>query len=170
MTKIIRFIGLLLRTISLPSSAKFKLEPMEVLKDEVSNEPYVILTVIGRYRPHKISLEDLLEQPTILKKLDFDSLCYVFHSYGIIRASNNNNAYSLIEIQPFNQTILVKNLQTISKEIWTIGYFEKNYFLLDKQSLYYCTQFFSTIKKSNIQDNLKISNNKGTISNLRLVK
>lgn len=131
----------------------FKLQPMEVFKDKSSERPYVIISPIGKYSPHNIFLEDLLEQKPLLEKLNFDSLCYVFHAYGILRASEHNDFYYLDEVMPFNHMIKVKNIKTLDQEEWTKDMFYINYSLLDKKSLLTATEFFTSISDITISNN-----------------
>ena len=148
----------------------FKLQPMEVFKDKVSERPYVIISPIGKYRPHNVFLEDLLEQKPLLEKLNFDSLCYVFHAYGILRASEHNDFYCLAEIMPFNHMIKVKNIKTLDQEEWTKEKFYTHYSLLDKKSLLTASEFFASVKDVTAFNNSDTTINQMFNMKLKLVK
>ncbi|MBP9741763.1 MAG: hypothetical protein KBD37_00225 [Burkholderiales bacterium] len=136
-----------LKRLSTTTCPKLRLQSMEVFKDEKSERPYVFVSPIGKYQPHKIFLEDLLDQDKLLKKLDFPSVCYVFHAYGVLRASENNDIYCLTEIMPFNNVIKVKNNKTFLIEEWDKDKFDIDYMFLDKKSLRIATEFFSNTSK-----------------------
>lgn len=146
-TKIFLRFFIFLKKLSTKTYPELRLQSMEVFKDEASERPYVFLSPIGKYQPHKIFLEDLLDQEKLLKKLDFSSVCYVFHAYGVLRASENNDIYCLTEVMPFNNIIKIKNNKTFVVEEWNKDKFDSDYMFLDKKSLRIATEFFNNIGK-----------------------
>lgn len=128
------------------SHKSLKVHPFEVKFDKKTNQPYINITPISKFKAHKYFLEDLIEDNVLLNKLEFESVKYIFYSYGILRATEKNNLYCLEEILLLNNEIKVKNLTTFDYEYWNKQKFDTNFMLLDKKSLKLSCEFFSNIK------------------------
>lgn len=166
MAKIFNGIFRLIKKYTFAMSPTLRLQSLELFKGHDSDKPYVIVSPLSKYRPHNVFLEELIDNENLLRKLDFDSLCYVFYAYGILKASEKNNLYSLVELLPYQTAIKVKNVKTLSIEEWDKNKFNIDYVMLDKNSLKLASCFFSSFNNQNISHNQEPPQH----SYLRLVK
>jgi hypothetical protein len=166
MTKIIKAIIKLIKKYLIEMHPSLRLQSLELFKDPSSNKPFLIISPLGKYRPHNVFLEDLINNHKILKKLEFDSLRYVFYAYGVLKASEKNNLFSLVELLPYQIAIKVKNIQTLTIEEWDKNKFNIDFAMLDKSSLKLASSFFSSFNNHNNAHSQEISHHK----HLKLVK
>lgn len=145
----------------------FKIHPLEIKFDKDTNGPFVFITPIYKFKPHKYFIEDLIDNEIILKQLEDKSIKYIFYAYGMLRATEKNNFYILEEFLFLNKLIKVKNMQTLKYEEWDKNNFEQYYNLLDKSSLKKATEFFHSISKKECS---QLENNLSEPSSLKLIK
>lgn len=153
MTKLFSIIFRLVKKYTFAMYPTLRLQTLELFKDQDSDKPYVIISPLSKYRPHNVFLEELIENKNLLRKLDFDSLCYIFYAYGILKASEKNNLYSLVELLPSQTSIKVKNIKTLTIEEWDKNKFNIDYVMLDKNSLKLASCFFSSFNNQDISHN-----------------
>ena len=142
-----------------------RIQPLEINVD-VNGEPYVFITPITKSKFHPYRLEDLIEDYSILNKLEDKSRDYAFYAYGMLKISEKNNFFMLKEIFFLNKEILVTNISTKTDENWNKDKFETNYALLDKKSLKKAAEFFYKM----IENPGSFINQKSTDRTLKLVK
>ena len=166
MIKIFKASIKLIREYIIDMHPSLRLQSLELFKDLNSNKPYVTVSPLGKYRPHNVFLEELINDHKTLKKLEFDSLRYVFYAYGVLKASEKNNLFSLVELLPYQIAIKVKNIQTLTIEEWDKNKFNIDYMMLDKNSLKLASSFFSAFNHQNSHPKQETSH----IKHLKLVK
>ena len=149
-------------------SKGLKVHPLEIKFDTITNAPCVTITPTTKFKPHEYQLEDLLEDNNLLNKLEDQSYKYVFYAYGMLKATEKNNIFVLVELLLLNKEIKVKNLQTLKLEEWNKEKFEKHYAFLDKKSLKISSEFFQSIQQPPKHN--AYSDNDNFIAKLKLVK
>ena len=132
---------------------KFKIHSYECHLDDKTKRAYLIITPTYKHIPIKYFLDELVNDHKLLKKLEFNSLKYVFSTYGIIKSQAKNNFFTIVEILISDEKILVQNLSSLTREIWDKGIFEAKYVLLDKKSLKQASEYFATIHHNIIDTN-----------------
>lgn len=143
---------------------ELKIHPLKIQFDELTHEPYVMITPISKFKLYKYPIEDLIENESVLDKLEKTSYRYIFYAYGMLKASEKNDFYTLEEILLLNKEILVKNVGSSSSETWNKEQFENSFILLDKKSLKQATEFFLSLKANT--NTPKLDNSK----HLKLIK
>lgn len=128
---------------------ELKISPLELQLDEKTNKPFVYITPVAKYMPHKYTVDQLIGNEPLLLQLDRKSIEYLYYTYGILRATEKNNLFILEEILYSTKQIRVKNLHNMMSEVWSKDKFDNDYIFLDKQSLKTATEFFCQILNQN---------------------
>ena len=122
---------------------KFKVNNYECHIEDDTKRVFVLLSYKGISNPHKIYLEDLINNDQMLLKLEFQSLKYVLSIFGVISSQAKNNFFEITELLYFDGLVRVQHLETLETQIWDINHFNQHFIFLDKQSIKTASEFFS---------------------------
>ena len=126
----------------------------ELITCPKTNKLFVLVKTISRSLGTKLEIEEVLNNESILEKLDKCSLKFLFYTAGLLEGLKQNDIYTISNLDPSNpQTIIVKNTITFNEENWNVYdvYNRKLYHKLDKESIIRFTEIYLSCKKNGIE-------------------